>query len=434
MKSLKMLYWVGILLVSGCTTDPFGQYTPSGIRAEDYNPGVLTRQGLAFSRIISSPVMIPHIMAHGWHTTKDRDVVTRSFTFLANGPLLGPFYMSEEIVFGVMEMITFQQFKSSFYPWETFDVLCVTMNLDEITREHEEYRKAHPNEPSFLEQLAKDMLLAAVNGAVEGVTQGLADGLTEAAARKICKELKVEYDPTYLENSRKQRRNQTSVMTNNRVVSYGVPQSESINMDRYFQLMNLCEAAIVSENWDAAVRISRELAGKHSVVYVALSDATCRLTLSMLEWNVGNHDNAIQRMNEVISILDNGEYLGNGCSKAAVKLREKMLSGTLGNFRNYDFLNPCGVQSYVMADCKRQFNLSIEASNRHHDILQRRMDNEIQRYQKRGDDFEWMEKFNANQEYLKKTYDTFDPSNRPPEGSSKREAWDACKRVHDIFD
>jgi hypothetical protein len=63
-----------------------------------------------------------------------------------------------------------------------------------------------------------------------------------------------------------------------------------------------------------------------------------------------------------------------------------------------------------------------------------RLDNEIQRYRKQGQDFEWREKMSASLEYQSKTHQTFDPSARPPEGSPNRESWDACKRVYDIFD
>lgn len=429
-----LFFLLGFVILTGCTTDPFGEYTPTGVRAENYNPDVLTREGLAFSRILTSPIVIPHLMAHGWHTTKDRDVLTRSFTFLANGITLGPFIIAEEIVVGTLEMLTFQQFKSSFYPWETFDFYCVTMNLDEITRKQEEYRKAHPNEPSFIEELAKEILLTAINGAIAGASQGLADGLSEAATQKLCKELKIKYDPVYFKQLQDQRKQQGSIKSNASVPAGGVPRSESIDLNRYFDQMNLSEALIVAENWDAAVRVSRDLAGKHPMVYVSVSDAAARLTLAMLEWNAGNANAAVQRMDECIVIMDNGEYLGNGCSKAAKILRERMAAGTIEKFRNYDFLNPCGVKSYVMADCERQYNESIEAFNRKHELLQRRMDNEIQRYQKRGADFEWMEKFKAKQEYLQTTRDLFDPTERPPEDSPRREAWDACKRVHDIFE
>ena len=127
-KTYNMLIVSLLLISSGCIID---KETPSsGVRSLNRENGALAREGLAFSRLLSSPLSVPLYMGHAYNDLDDgkpmrigyTDPLTRSFNALTCGVIGGAFIMCGEVVVSLPELLTTTQFKSVYYPWETFTI------------------------------------------------------------------------------------------------------------------------------------------------------------------------------------------------------------------------------------------------------------------------------------------------------------------------
>ncbi len=164
----------------GCITDHhavlLNRQNP-GVRSPDYRPSYFAREGLAFSRILTSPVMIPLAGAAEFATNDHRDIVNRTFEGLFGMVLISPVLMVQEIGVGFAEAIACQQFKSQYYPWEHYSMEIEGEQLDWKREYKEKYRREHPN-PNL------ELLGEIASGAAEGAIQGAGQVAVDAAMNK----------------------------------------------------------------------------------------------------------------------------------------------------------------------------------------------------------------------------------------------------------
>ena len=123
-----LVYLCAALLLTGCIWEK----TPAeagSIRDPNREIGIGGREGLAFSRLLTSPVMFPVLFYRGYDYFKpdDRpmeifktDPLSLTLSSLLLAAFKTPFLMSEEIVVALPEMLSTAQFKSAYYPWETY--------------------------------------------------------------------------------------------------------------------------------------------------------------------------------------------------------------------------------------------------------------------------------------------------------------------------
>ncbi len=88
--------------------------------AEPYTLNVFEREGLAFSRILCSPLSIVGFTYAECQEQGPEGVFLFPFTLCMTVPA-GVFAMATDIVTGTGEMVIAHQFKEIHYPWESFD-------------------------------------------------------------------------------------------------------------------------------------------------------------------------------------------------------------------------------------------------------------------------------------------------------------------------
>lgn len=185
-------------------------------------------------------------------------------------------------------------------------------------------------------------------------------------------------------------------------------------------------------NYSRAAELLERQINPNSIISVNLADDY--VFLAMLKWNCGEKSDAVYYMKKAIHVMKYGRDISeSGCEKRAETFLEKMQRNRLpGRFSEKDFYS-AGVHGYIMDPVRAE--------------SQRRVSRNINYYQRQGAMIDGMRRsqryqFESNariaksfarSKYFEKTHDTFNPNNPPPRGSEKREYWDSCKRIHDIF-
>ena len=168
----------------GCITDHHAillNRPNPGVRSPDYTPSIFAKEGLAFSRVLTSPAMIPLAGAAEFMTHDHQDYVNRTFGGLFGMLLLSPVLMVQEIGVGLAEALACHQFKSQYYPWEHYSMEMEGEQLEWKRNYKEEYRKKHPNPNSeFFAEVAE----GAAEGAIAGAAEGANRAIVESQAKK----------------------------------------------------------------------------------------------------------------------------------------------------------------------------------------------------------------------------------------------------------
>ena len=202
------------------------------------------------------------------------------------------------------------------------------------------------------------------------------------------------------------------------------------NIDDYVNNMNEVENAWKNENYSRAIRYQLKVLEDDSV---SVNVAANYFSLAMLYWNVGQVSNAITAMNNGIYVCRNGEYLGSGCEARAVVFLNKMRQRKLPDYFTYNDTLTGGVLDYLTEIPHAIFSKNCERDKAKWATLERAYGSMLYSYQLQGESQARMARTYARQSYLESTGDTFSPNN-PPYSSSKREAWNRCKKVYDIFE
>lgn len=104
------------MMLTGCVCDG----TVAKVRESYYEPGICEREGLALARILTSPYnMVGH--TYGEYRRWCEEYPLRSIALPLVSIPSGCLAACADILTGTTEMLTFQQFKSVSYPWESFD-------------------------------------------------------------------------------------------------------------------------------------------------------------------------------------------------------------------------------------------------------------------------------------------------------------------------
>lgn len=180
MRSINAILVVSALALSGCITDynlhNYPEKLYPGVRAQNREMSALACEGLGFSRIVTSPVLIPLVGASEFMTSDHQDYVNRTLGGVFGAVLEAPVLMVQEIGVGLAEMLSLQQFKSQYYPWEQYAVSMEYEQSEHMRKFKEEYRKEHPN-PNL--EFFGGVVVGAAEGAVEGVSQAAVDVATK---------------------------------------------------------------------------------------------------------------------------------------------------------------------------------------------------------------------------------------------------------------
>lgn len=115
--TLKALVGAFLLAaLSGCVSD--GEVCE--VRKSYYETGIMEREGLALARIVTSPYSIVGFTYADCKRMGNYWPLVLPFDLLRTVPA-GTFAACADILTGTTEFLTFHQFKSVSYPWESFD-------------------------------------------------------------------------------------------------------------------------------------------------------------------------------------------------------------------------------------------------------------------------------------------------------------------------
>lgn len=180
-----------------------------------------------------------------------------------------------------------------------------------------------------------------------------------------------------------------------------------------------------------------EVIAKAKSDVLAANAAAKFLTRFMLNWNLRQFDDAKRNLRQCILTLKHGQHLGDGCEVYAEALKKKVDNGDLSKsltFTFHDMTANAGVHNAVMKVPYAMGIAKMKAESYRFEVLGRMFDSMNRSAMLEGQRIERDAKFKANQEFSSKYNRDFDPDRRPAEGTRMRDDWDACKRVHDIFD
>lgn len=104
------------IVFAGCVTDG----NVSEVRKNYYEPGMAEREGLALSRILTSPYSIVGFTYADCKRAGTWAPILFPFDLLKTVPA-GCLAAGADILTGTTELLTFHQFKDVSYPWESFD-------------------------------------------------------------------------------------------------------------------------------------------------------------------------------------------------------------------------------------------------------------------------------------------------------------------------
>lgn len=176
------------LALAGCKITE----TPPKGSCRDAEHGVLAREGLAFSRVITSPIQLPltyaGLYAHYFDDGKPMrlghtDPFSKGVSTLLCGSVKGPICICEELVVGLAEILTTAQFNSVIYPWETLGFYERSRNLKQDLE--------YINSPEMLEKRKQAELrlekraLTAAAVAVEASGEVVEEAIEHAIDRAI---------------------------------------------------------------------------------------------------------------------------------------------------------------------------------------------------------------------------------------------------------
>lgn len=160
MKNQKILS-LGVLLLcviflacSGCRSVETAGSTENTTEESSYDPNPMERQGLAFSRMLCSPLNLLGFTVAECENIGSASIILFPFICCWTIPA-GAIAMTGDIITGTTEMLFWQQFKTVRYPWDSFN-----------------YEAAKP-----YCDFTKILFLAALAGAAEGTAQGTADAV-----------------------------------------------------------------------------------------------------------------------------------------------------------------------------------------------------------------------------------------------------------------
>lgn len=145
--------------ITGCATTGNTGNSDSETTTEEVSsePNALERQGLAFSRILCSPLNMVGFTAAECENIGGASVILFPVICCWTIPA-GAIAMTGDVITGTFEMLFWQQFKNVRYPWDSFT-----------------YEAAKP-----YCDFTKALLIAGLIGAAEGAAQGAADAATES--------------------------------------------------------------------------------------------------------------------------------------------------------------------------------------------------------------------------------------------------------------
>ena len=163
-------------------------------------------------------------------------------------------------------------------------------------------------------------------------------------------------------------------------------------------------------------------------------NASGHLELFLLYWNVGQKSEAKAQLRKCVEIIQNDSTMKPGCADRAAALLKKVENDELsGKFTYADMSQACGIACFVMEVPYAVYNANMDTICRRYQAMAGMFEAKTQVYRKQGEMVAFQAKTYAKGEYEKKHHRTFDPDDRPSEESGRREDWDACKRVYDIF-
>ena len=116
MKKTGFIVSVMGVVLTGCVTDG----DVSEVRKSYYEPGIAEREGLALSRIVTSPYNMVGFTYADCKRAGAWAPILFPFDLLKTVPA-GCLAAGADILTGTAEMLTFHQFKDVSYPWESFD-------------------------------------------------------------------------------------------------------------------------------------------------------------------------------------------------------------------------------------------------------------------------------------------------------------------------
>lgn len=140
----------------------------SRFRDDSFEPTVAQRSGLAFLRIIGSPLSFFTEGAQYFNENKEATGENSLIYFVAGMCVQGSFVSCFEATGGVLELISFQQFKSFAYPWEIDENDAGMVKRIREDRERERLQKEMESESDFVRDLLVEAAGVAAGAAVSG--------------------------------------------------------------------------------------------------------------------------------------------------------------------------------------------------------------------------------------------------------------------------
>lgn len=176
-RLLACVFFAVIALCGGCIYDK-SQAERGSIRDPEREINIAGREGLAFSRLLTAPVVMPMY----FYKTYDyfgggrpmiifkTDPVSLTLSGLLLTAFTSPFIICEEAVVSLVEILTTAQFKSAYYPWETYVGNKRGRRYEEDINDPE-LQKAKDEANARLVKRAGDIAVAAIEVAGEVATE-----------------------------------------------------------------------------------------------------------------------------------------------------------------------------------------------------------------------------------------------------------------------
>lgn len=213
------------------------------------------------------------------------------------------------------------------------------------------------------------------------------------------------------------------------------PSPSDIN--RWAELTRQENEAAKSGNWELALSyhnqaMQTEMGAGNSAAQKA---ANC-LTSFFYLWNLGEYERAHTHLQQCVNTLKSSHY-GNNCEDRAVVFLKRIDEGKVPKsikFTCMDIGAKNGICNYIMEVPWAMEFKKWNDLKRKYDMMNRILDSQLQTARLESQRIESTIKIQVRQDYLEKHNEMFDPNNRPSYDSPKRNDWDACKRIYDIFD